>query len=722
MPSSRSTPYTARFAFPRPLLIGFVLAALTTLLIAFVNVQASDARADAVDGINRASQSMRHLSLLNASLKDAEIGQRGYLLTGDERYLEPYRRALGLMDQRLADLKASASENPAQVELLREIETIARQKLAELSQTVDLRMTGQADAAMTIVRTDTGKDAMDRLRDLIGDLYTQQSELLDTRRQAWEDAAVASAYYSWAGSAFLLVLIFASAGMTAREYRLKAEQAWVNTGLSAVSMKLQGDHRIEEIGERALESLATYLRAEVGAGYLVDERDGSLRLFGGYALPGERLAQTLLPGEGLAGQAVRSRQLIHVKDVPPGHLQLASIIGKSDPLELVLVPAVLNRRVYAVLELGLNHRLNDAERNLLERASETLAVAVRAGIDRSRLEALLEETQRQSEELQTQQEELRVSNEELEQQSRMLQESQARMEVQQTELEQTNVHLEEQTKHLEHQREQLLRAQGVLTEQARELELASRYKSEFLANMSHELRTPLNSTLILAKLLAENKPGNLSTDQVKYAHTIYAAGTDLLALINDILDLAKIEAGQVQVDPEPVQVAPMLQGLLDPLRPLAQQKGLALELVVDPDVPARMQTDPMRLGQILKNLLSNALKFTDRGSVSLRVSRTGADSLAFAVKDTGIGIPEEQQALIFEAFRQADGSTHRKFGGTGLGLSIARDLAQLLGGTVSVGSTPGAGSVFTLVLPVHLQAAARPAAQAATPSHGAAPA
>ena len=232
---------------------------------------------------------------------------------------------------------------------------------------------------------------------------------------------------------------------------------------------------------------------------------------------------------------------------------------------------------------------------------------------------------------------------------------------------------------------------------------ANRAKSIFLANMSHELRTPLNSTLILAKLLADNKPGNLSGDQVKYASTIYAAGNDLLALINDILDLSKIEAGQATLSLEPVRLSRVLQSLTDPLRPLAQEKGLTLAATIAPDAPATMTTDPLRLGQVLKNLLSNALKFTEKGGVTLHVAASAGDTLSFVVTDTGIGIARDQQELVFEAFRQADGSTHRKYGGTGLGLSISRDLAHLLGGTLSVRSTPGEGSVFTLVLPVHLQ-------------------
>ncbi|CAB5703979.1 Signal transduction histidine-protein kinase BarA [Delftia tsuruhatensis] len=672
-------------------------------------------RAQAVEAMDRTTLAMRQLSLLNASLKDAETGQRGFLLTGDPAYLQPYQQARDAMGKQLEVLKARTSSDAVQHKLLAQIEDITNQKLRELQETIDLRRAGDLDAAMALVRLDLGKNAMDRLRELVDDLYTRQSRELEQRRQLWVEAANTSAYYSWGGSFLLLGLILASAALSVREYRAKARQSWVAAGLSGLGQQLQGDQRLEDLGQKVMDYLAGYLRAQVGAAYVVDCADGGLRLFGGYALPRERLQHRLLAGEGLAGQAALSRRLLHVSELPAQHLQISSGTGQSAPLQLMLAPAMENGEVFAVLELGFLREVGETERSLLERASEMLAVAIRSGIDRSRLETLLEETRRQSEELQSQQEELRVSNEELEQQSRVLQESQAQMEQQQTELEQTNAHLEEQTQQLEYQREQLLRAQDALTGKARELELASQYKSEFLANMSHELRTPLNSTLILAKLLADNRPGNLQAEQVKYAQTIHAAGSDLLALINDILDLAKIEAGQVSVSTEPVVIASALQTLMEPLRPIAHEKGLELAWSVDPGVPVSMHTDPMRLAQVLKNLLSNALKFTAKGSVDLKVSCAPQGMLSFAVRDTGIGIAEQQQQFIFDAFRQADGSTHRKFGGTGLGLSISRDLAGLLGGTLTVASTPGQGSVFTLTVPVELDCALPDQGTAGTP-------
>jgi len=310
--------------------------------------------------------------------------------------------------------------------------------------------------------------------------------------------------------------------------------------------------------------------------------------------------------------------------------------------------------------------------------------------------------------LQVQQEELKTANEELEEQSRILKESQAHLETQQVELEQTNEQLAEQAKTLAEQRDamdqknnELNQAQVQLEERAEELQRSSKYKSEFLANMSHELRTPLNSSLILAKLLAENPQENLSAEQVKFAESIYSAGNDLLNLINDILDISKVEAGKLEVVPENTSVARLADGLRGMFEPLAADKQLAFSVQLQPDAPSTLFTDRQRLEQVIKNLLSNAVKFTENGAVSLTISGQPDDRIAFIVRDSGIGIAADQQESIFEAFRQADGTTNRKDGGTGLGLSISRDLATLLGGSISVSSTPGQGSVFTLVLPQH---------------------
>jgi len=475
------------------------------------------------------------------------------------------------------------------------------------------------------------------------------------------------------------------------------KEQWLQTGQTRLSERMSGEQRPDELGQKVLRFLAEYLDAHAGAFFV--QEGNSFRRFATYAAPADTVPERFTPEDGLLGQAVRDQRTFIVRNAPAEYLSIGSSLGKARPPHLLVVPLSVDDRVCAVLELAFLHPIYDADPELLERVGESIAVAVRSAEYRQRLQELLEETQRQAEELQTQSEELRVSNEELEEQSRALQESQTRLELQQAELEQTNTQLEEQSQHLEAQRDALSRAKEAVEQQARDLEQASRYKSDFLANMSHELRTPLNSSLILAKLLADNPAGNLSEEQVKFAETIHAAGNDLLALINDILDLSKIEAGRMEVRPERVRVSQLLENLSRTFQPVARQKGLTYRAEAAPGAPDELETDPQRLEQVLKNLLGNALKFTERGEVLLEVRSAPGARVAFAVRDTGIGIPAEPQELIFDAFRQADGTTNRKYGGTGLGLSISRELARLLGGELTLSSEVGRGSVFTVFVP-----------------------
>ena len=689
-----------RGVLPYRLLVWFLLAALATMVIAGVTYRASQDRAKAVEQMNTSVRAIDLTQLVLLSLRDAETGQRGYLLTGDERHLEPYAAAQERLRQSFESLER-LNWDAAQTERLARLSALAQQKMTELSETIRLQRGGDRSAALAVVMTDVGRVNMVNIRALVREILSSERIEWEERRVQWEEASRFSSTVTWMGAAVLLVLILVSAVMNARDYRTKMQQSWIKSGLMGLGQRLQGDMRLNDLGQKALAYLAQFMDARVGAAYAV-EPDLTLQRFGGFALPEGQLPTRIAPGQGLAGQVAQNQALVHVRNVPDGYLPVSSSTGRSVATELVIVPALLQGDLHAVLEMGFFRALDDTDIELLERAAETVASAIRTATDRSRLEELLEETQRQSEELQAQQEELRVSNEELEQQSRVLQESQAQMEIQQSELERSNASLEQQTRQLERQTTDLLVAQQTLAEKARDLEIASQYKSEFLANMSHELRTPLNSTLILSKLLADNKKGNLTPEQVKYASTILAAGNDLLSLINDILDLAKIEAGQASVSVEPVDLQRAVQSLIEPLRPLAQEKSLALTVVVDPQAPPSIATDPLRLAQILRNLLSNAIKFTAQGEVALHVTQHSGNTVSFAVSDTGIGIALHQQDLIFDAFRQADGSTHRKYGGTGLGLSISRDLAHLLGGKLTVQSAPDQGSTFTLTLPTTL--------------------
>ncbi len=476
---------------------------------------------------------------------------------------------------------------------------------------------------------------------------------------------------------------------------------WVEQGRARVAEALLGDLTVQQSAQNALDSLCGYLSAPLGLVYRLDEEQLVLEASRAHDTADSAAPATLRLGQGINGQVARDARPMLVQSTKDHALTLRSGLTELHPRRVVSSPLTADQRVNGVLELALldDDPTDDELLALMQAVSETVGMAMRTALYRERLLELLNQTQRQSEELQVQQEELRVSNEELEEQSRVLQESQSRLEEQQVELEQTNVRLEEQTQHLERQKRDLLLAHQAIELNARRLAQASQYKSEFLANMSHELRTPLNSSLILSKILFDNKQGNLSSEQVSYAQTIHAANNDLLSLINDILDLSKIEAGHVEIHPELLTTDALFERLIALFKPLATEKGLSLETVRAPQAPASLITDVQRLEQVLKNLLSNALKFTAHGGVELGLRSDAGERLAFWVRDTGMGIAPEQQEIIFEAFRQADGTTSRRFGGTGLGLSISRELAHLLGGEITVQSAPGEGSTFTLLLP-----------------------
>lgn len=482
--------------------------------------------------------------------------------------------------------------------------------------------------------------------------------------------------------------------------------AWIQQGRVRISQQMQGEMTVPALSASALGAIAEYVDAKVGVLYLLEGLN--LRRTGTWALPDSHaVPATIKLGDGLMGQAIQDGKAMVLKELAPDHLKIGTALGVTTPTQVVIAPITAEGRVVGAIELGFvgeKPSLNK-ELEVLQSSAEAIGAAIRSAVYRKRQEELLEETQRQSEELQVQQEELRVSNEELEERSRALMDSQARLETQQAELEQTNVQLEEHTQNLEKQKRVLLDAQRTLAENAEVLERANQYKSEFLANMSHELRTPLNSSLILAKLLADNKDGTLTAEQVRYAHTIYSSNTDLLLLINDILDLSKVEAGHVEITPEPVTLTAILQSLQQSFQPVANQKKIALRMEKAAGVPETLVTDEQRLRQILKNLLSNAFKFTDKGEVVLRALSVDADHIRFDVSDTGIGIAPSQQDVIFEAFRQADGTTSRKYGGSGLGLSISREFAHLLGGDITVASQPGVGSTFSLTIAVHAKGA-----------------
>ncbi len=696
----------SRALLPSKSAAALAVAFAATVIIGILAYRAIDARSSTADAVNHTVEVRAQLDLLGSEIKDAETGQRGFLLTGNEHYLEPYERAVRDLPVELARFKRLTLDNPDQQERSAKLEPMVAAKLAELGATIAFERGGDHAAALAMVRTDRGKLAMDQIRAVLDAMLAAEQQALSTHTAVGERAVQSSSFTMIGGAAVLLFVLIIVGLLASRDFRTVESESWVRRLQVALNREVQGDLRLGPLGDKVLAILAVNLRAQVGAIY-VTEPGGQLTRIAGHALADDAPA-TLAPGVGLTAQAVKDRRIVHLRDVPDGYLRVGSAVGGSRAREVTIVPAVVDGVVQAVIELGYFHALDAAELLALERAGEAIATAVRTSRDRTQLEALLGETQRQAEELQAQQEEIRVTNEELEQQSRALQVSQVQLENQQAEVEQINAQLEEQAQSLAGQRDDLARAGA-------ELQRSNEYKSQFLANMSHELRTPLNSSLILAKLLADNRDGNLNAEQIKFAQTIYGAGNDLLVLINDILDLSKIEAGMLDVRAEPIGMGRLIDDLNGTFQPVATQRQLALATSRGPNVPDTIESDPTRLRQILKNLLSNALKFTERGGVTLEITRVD-DRVHFAVRDTGIGIDPGQLELIFQPFRQADGAINRKFGGTGLGLSISRDLARLLGGELTVASSPGHGATFTLAIPIILRVGDAPAAVVVVPS------
>jgi signal transduction histidine kinase/CheY-like chemotaxis protein len=496
------------------------------------------------------------------------------------------------------------------------------------------------------------------------------------------------------------------------------EQDWLKTNLARFTRMLQGQRDLEAVSRMILKELAPLVRAQQGVFYLAEtggDGQGTLKLLSSYAYRERKsLSNAFRVGEGLVGQCVLEKERILITEVPPDYLRIGSGLGEAAPAAVVVIPVLFEGQVKAVIELASFHAFNEIHLGFLDQLTESIGIVLNTIAAGMRTEELLKQSQSLAEELRSQQAELTDSNRRLEQQANSLQASEERLKLQQEELQRTNEELEERSRLLqiqnvevERKNREIEQAKVALEERAQQLAISSKYKSEFLANMSHELRTPLNSLLILAKMLADNAEGNLGSKQIEFARTIHGAGSDLLTLINDILDLSKIESGTIQVELDATRLDALVADVRRAFAQLAEQKGLAFDIAVDGDVPATLYTDARRLHQILKNLLSNAFKFTERGQVRLHVRRARPaaaggpedDLVAFEVTDTGIGIPHDKQRVIFEAFQQADGSTARRFGGTGLGLSISRELAHLLGGQISVASTPGTGSTFTLLLP-----------------------
>lgn len=689
---------TKGFGLDTPILIGLAGALIFFVVSTVASLHTTRSLRENNSKVVLTHEVIVAIDLLQSDVQDAETGQRGYLLTGNERYLEPYERARSQLAARFKELESVMGSDLVQQRRLAELRTDVERKLDELSRTIDMKRDGNTEAALALVNSDVGKNAMDALRSTIADM-----RVVETQERAQRLVAMNSAYNTaivLVVSAGLLgtILTFVIGYLMRRATIARRRQEWLQRAQLGLSEAVMGDKNTVDVGESILGYLSNYVGAVAGVLFVKDD-DGFERS-ATFGVPLDHtLHSRLSANDGLFSHVLTNQKPIVVGELPDGYINFSSGLGRQKPSYLAIAPASVDGKVRAVVELGFLHPVGDHILELLEQSSDTIATAIRSAEFRTQLQNLLHETQRQTEELQVQGEELRVSNEELEEQGRALKESQARLEQQQVELEQTNSQLEEQAQELERQRNGLEEANEAISRKAAEVEQASRYKSDFLANMSHELRTPLNSSLILAKLLADNPDENLTPEQVKFAQTIQSSGNDLLNLINDILDLSKIEAGHVEINPEPVSIHRTVDTLHRMFAPLADNKGLGFTVDIAADVASLVETDPQRLEQVLKNLIANAIKFTETGQVSLLVRTTEGEQIAISVADTGIGIAEEQQQRIFDAFHQADSTISRRFGGTGLGLSISRELVRLLGGTLHLESKPGSGSTFTVLIP-----------------------
>lgn len=686
----------------------FFLALITYLLSVIQWVQHTDRV------INNANEAVK-LTV------DLETGMRGFLLSGDEHFLDSYETAKPRIAVALDTLLELTADNPVQTDRLHRLQALQTEWATYAQSMIDLqRASGDYRAA---VKAGRGKRLTDEIRNQFQDVIDMEQQLRTTRNEdvrrttIWSITlyllfvAAISGLLAYVGRRDLLNLSESYganlAAQKASAARLE-QQAWLRNGQTELAEQVLGQLSLNLLGRNILKFCAQYLGTAVAAIY-VREEHGGLKRVASYGLSREQeeQGQSIYDGEGIVGQVVQQARLIRLDAVPGDYFKVSSGLGEGLPHSVLVVPTSDDARINGVIELGFLRPLDDRDIELLELIAGNIGTSIEAARYRQRLQEVLAETQLLNEELQVQQEELKTANEELEEQSRILKESQAHLETQQVELEQTNEQLAEQAQILADQRDamdqknsELNQAQIQLEDRAEELQRSSKYKSEFLANMSHELRTPLNSSLILAKLLAENPQENLSAEQVKFAESIYSSGNDLLNLINDILDISKVEAGKLEMRPENTSVTRLVEGLRGMFEPMATDKKLDFQIKLQAGAPMMIFTDRQRLEQVIKNLLSNAVKFTEKGSVSLTIASQQGEGIAFIVRDSGIGIAVDQQESIFEAFRQADGTTNRRYGGTGLGLSISRDLANLLGGSISVSSEPGQGSAFTLVLPL----------------------
>ncbi len=693
------------------IVVGFVACAIFLVIIASISFTNSEKFIQTNRWVNHTHEVLEELDLVLVASINTETGARGFLLTREPAYLEPYTSGRRETETHLRKVKELTSDNPVQQANIDKILSVVDARMLVLAGIVEKRQGRDmtAEEIKSTIITSRGKELQDEIRRLIEEAQTIERNLLAERISASEKEATdfQTLFIGLLGVITLvLVAVYMIINVNLRALRRAQDESnrrnWTLTGSGDLVRAMQGNKFVGDLGQDIVSHLVEHIDGILGAIYIASQDGRSLRLIASTAVIKDQQPSTIAFGETLVGRAAAEKKSIVVRDISKTNFNLSSTFGSLSPANVIAVPFVFEKSVIGVIELGSLHEFSDQDVEYLNFVSDSIAIAIVSCLSREKTDQLLEETQRQAEELEVQQEELRQSNDELLAKTELLQQSEMVLKTQQEELRVANDELGQKAEILEDQKALLEKAKSETELKSRQVELTSKYKSEFLANMSHELRTPLNSILILAQLLSENKSGRLAQKDIEYANNIHTSGSDLLNLINDILDLSKVEAGKLQLEIDDVPLKRIIGSMSAMFTELANSKGINFKINVDANIENEsLKTDRHRVEQIIRNLLSNAFKFTSpSGNVILTVTRAGGNPmLSFSVQDTGIGIPEDKQNLVFEAFQQADGSTKRKFGGTGLGLSISRELAHALGGEITLNSEEGKGSTFTLYIP-----------------------
>ncbi|MGO4773206.1 response regulator [Flavobacterium sp. W22_SRS_FK3] len=741
--------------FKRNLLVSSMVSLLVLMISSTASFLSIRSLLNSIYWVNHTQSVIYNLNEGSAIITEAQTNMRGYLISGDENFIKSYKESQIKSDYYFDKLQELTVDNPKQQKQLSELKILRVNFYKYLHNQVVKKQFGKENVSFDL---NEGRKMINKLRNLIKKIENDEQQLLKERNANSERYGVYSTALIIIAFiiAFLISVVFfirilkdyneraflqselerkdletaqrieaistiaqnisngnydirvddnkadalGSVGVSLNNmgvslkssFDLLSQKEWMQTGIAKLNNVMLGDKELEDLSKDVIEFICQYTKSSAGVIYAMEGDE--LYATSGYSYLPNKNREHIKRGQGLIGQSVISGKILELRSFSESDVQITYALGEIKPKHIVAVP-LIDTKIEGAFELASLNNFTEIDLEFLQAVSSNIAIAFKSTQNRKRVFELLEETQAQSEELQLQHNELEGINAELEAQTEKLQASEEELRVQQEELEQTNEELSERSVLLEEKNTEIQK-------KSEALELTTRYKSEFLANMSHELRTPLNSILLLSRLLSENNNQSMNKEEIEFARVIMSSGNSLLGLIDEILDLSKIEAGKMELEFLEVPTKEITDNLGSLFTQVAKEKNIGFE-IISKEAPLVIKTDRMRLEQILKNLLSNAIKFTEKGSVSLEIKINDDDDkiICFIVKDTGIGIPLDKQPLIFEAFQQADGSTKRKYGGTGLGLSISRELAKLLNGEIILHSKENEGSSFTLCLPIY---------------------